>query len=55
MQKVRFAIRRTCELVIVAFVLFVFVNVGAEVLHKPILADKAGAPHGMIFPAAHAK
>jgi hypothetical protein len=44
---------RGIERVIIGFVIFILVLAGAEVAHKPILADHV-PPHHFI-PAAHAK
>jgi large-conductance mechanosensitive channel len=60
MQKTKFWSWRACvhtgrivQLVIIAFVLFIGVNAIAELLHKPILADRH--PPSYYLPAAHAK
>lgn len=43
MQKAKFAVRRVLELGAIGFTLFILVNVGAEAVHRPIIADKAPA------------
>lgn len=55
MQRVSACILRTLELAIVGFVLFVVLNVGAEIMHKPILPDRVAMPHHMVHPAAQVK
>lgn len=44
---------RVLQLGIIAFVLFIGVNAVADMLHKPIIADRVQHQH--LMPAAHTK
>jgi hypothetical protein len=60
MQKASFWSWRAClrvgrilQLGVIGLVLFIGVNAIADMLHRPLIADRA--PHRDIMPAAHAK